>query len=171
MQKSSIHLKKIQTLLKALDISSAAAWAVPALLKTLAVISDATVRRSAVDREDLKPYWKLERGTHSSSWSTNLSFTSFLKILLSREKRLPGEQFLVVVLSPKFWYSGDQTCDLLKIWKTRFLQIHFEDLTRITTKIQSELKVGCDFFIQPGSYINIMQIMQILCRDTLEEIF
>ena len=41
---------------KALDISSATAGVAPGLLKPLAILSDTTVRRSAVDREDLKPY-------------------------------------------------------------------------------------------------------------------
>ena len=50
-----------QTLLKALDISSATAQVAPDLLKALAILSDTTVRRSAVDREDLKPYWKSEK--------------------------------------------------------------------------------------------------------------
>ena len=31
------------------------------MLKALAILSDTTVRRSAVDREDLKPYWKSEK--------------------------------------------------------------------------------------------------------------
>ena len=30
----------------------------PDLLKALAILSDLTIRRSAVDPEDLKPYWK-----------------------------------------------------------------------------------------------------------------
>ena len=34
----------------------------PDLLKALVILSDTTVRRSAVDREDLKPYWKSEKG-------------------------------------------------------------------------------------------------------------
>ena len=38
-----------QTLSKALDISSVTAWVAPDLLKALAILSDATVRRSAVD--------------------------------------------------------------------------------------------------------------------------
>ena len=42
-------------------ISSAAARVAPDLLKALAILSDTTVRRSAVDQEDLKPYWKLEK--------------------------------------------------------------------------------------------------------------
>ena len=51
-----------QTLSKALDISSTTAWVAPDLLKALAILSDTTVRRSAVDQEDLKPYWKSEKG-------------------------------------------------------------------------------------------------------------
>ena len=43
-------------------MSSATARVAPDLLKTLAILSDTTVRRSAVDREDLKPYWKSENG-------------------------------------------------------------------------------------------------------------
>ena len=40
---------------KALNISSATARVAPDLLKALAILSDTTVRKSAVDREDLKP--------------------------------------------------------------------------------------------------------------------
>ena len=53
-----------QTLLKALDTSSAAAGAAPDLFKALAIQSDATVRRSSVDQKDLKPYWKSEKRPH-----------------------------------------------------------------------------------------------------------
>ena len=34
--------------------------------KALVILSDTTVRRSAVDREDLKPYWKSEKRPHFS---------------------------------------------------------------------------------------------------------
>ena len=51
---------------KALDISSATARVAPDLLKALAILSDTTVRRSAVDREDLKQYWKSEKRPHFS---------------------------------------------------------------------------------------------------------
>ena len=40
------------------------AWVAPDLLKALAILSDATVRRFAVDWEDLKPCWKSEKRTH-----------------------------------------------------------------------------------------------------------
>ena len=35
---------------------------VPDLLKSLAFLSNTTIRRSAIDREDLKSYWKSEKG-------------------------------------------------------------------------------------------------------------
>ena len=41
---------------KALDISNGTAQIAPDLLKALAILSDTTVRGSAVDQEDLKPY-------------------------------------------------------------------------------------------------------------------
>ena len=41
-------------------MSSATAQVAPDLFKALAILSETTVRRSAVDREDLKPYWKTE---------------------------------------------------------------------------------------------------------------
>ena len=47
-------------------MSSAIARVAPDLLKALAILSDTTVRRSAVDREDLKPYWKSEKRPHLS---------------------------------------------------------------------------------------------------------
>ena len=56
-----------QTLSKALDISSATARVAPDLLKAIAILSDTTVRRSAVDWEDLKQYWKSEKGQISLS--------------------------------------------------------------------------------------------------------
>ena len=46
-----------KTLTKALDISSATAWVAPDLLKALAILSDTTVRRSTIDREDLNPIY------------------------------------------------------------------------------------------------------------------
>ena len=51
---------------KVLDISSAIAQVAPNILKILAILSDTTVRRSAVDREDLEPYWKSEKRPHFS---------------------------------------------------------------------------------------------------------
>ena len=43
---------------RTLHISSATVQVALDLLKAIAILSDTTVRRSAVDREDLKPYCK-----------------------------------------------------------------------------------------------------------------
>ena len=67
-----------QTLSKPLDISSATARVAPDLLKVVAILSDTTVRRSAVDQKDLKPYRKSEK-KQFSRWSVMLLFTSFSK--------------------------------------------------------------------------------------------
>ena len=53
------HAKPCQT-------PSATARAGPDLLKSPAILSDTTVRRYEVDREDLKPYWKSEKRPHFS---------------------------------------------------------------------------------------------------------
>ena len=51
-------------LLKAFDRSSASSpGVVPDLLKAQEILSDTTAKRSAVDLEDLKPYWNLEKMT------------------------------------------------------------------------------------------------------------
>ena len=51
-------------------ISSATVWVVLDLLKVLAIPSDTTVRRSAVDPQNLISYWKSEKRPHFSRWST-----------------------------------------------------------------------------------------------------
>ena len=67
------------TLSKALDISSPAAGAAPYLLKTLAIVSDTTVRRSAVDQEDLKAYRKSEKKPALLQVINNLIIYKFFK--------------------------------------------------------------------------------------------
>ena len=64
---------------------------VPGLLKVLGILSDTTVRRSPVDREDLKPYWKSEKRSYFSRRSTSLSSKSSSKALLTTERRLTGQ--------------------------------------------------------------------------------
>ena len=45
-----------------MDISSATARVAPDLLKALAILSDTTVRKSAIDREDLKNHTENQKG-------------------------------------------------------------------------------------------------------------
>ena len=48
-------------------------------------------RRSAVDWEDIKPYWKSEKRSHLSLHDQqNLLFTSFSKTLQTTERGLTG---------------------------------------------------------------------------------
>ena len=65
--------------IKCLGYISATARVVPDLIKALVILSDTTVRRSAVDWEELKPYRKSEKRPHFFRWSTILLFTSFSK--------------------------------------------------------------------------------------------
>ena len=67
---------------KSLEISSATAR------EALAILSEKCVRRSAVDREDLKPYWKSDKRPYFSKWSTIVLYTSFSKTSLTTENRL-----------------------------------------------------------------------------------
>ena len=54
-----------QTLLNALDIPSAKASEAPGLLKSLAILSNASVRRSAVHREDQSNNGNQKKGHNS----------------------------------------------------------------------------------------------------------
>ena len=96
------------------NLANAAARIAPDLLKALATLSDITARRSEVDREDLKPYSKAEKWPHFYRWSAVLLLTSFSKTILTTEKRLMGQQFLAVDLSPTFLNTGatDETFQL-----------------------------------------------------------
>ena len=86
-----------QTLSTSLDISNATARVAPDLIKILTITSDTTARRSAVDWEDLKPYWKLEIRLHFSRWSTILPLPSFSKFFKRiTERRLTEQEFLAV---------------------------------------------------------------------------
>ena len=69
-------------------------------------MSDKTVRRSAVDQEDLKPSWKSEKRPRFSRGSTILLFKRFSITLLITERRLTGLQILPIVLSPIFLNIG-----------------------------------------------------------------
>ena len=93
-----------QTLSKALDVSSATAQVAPHLLKALAILSDTTVRRSPVDREDLKPYLISEK----------------------RPVDLLAVDLLAVDLFPTFLNTGipNETC---QSGETRLFQTHTEE--------------------------------------------
>ena len=72
-----------QTLVKAFNISCTTTTVVPDLSKLLAILSDMTIKRSAVDRENLNPYWKSGKCLHYSRLLIKLLFLCFWKILLT----------------------------------------------------------------------------------------
>ena len=88
---------------KSLGYINATALVAPDLLKVQANVSDTTVRRSSVDRGNLKPYWKSEKRPYFSSWLTILLFSIFSKTLLTTEgsfhvkwsKDFPGDPSIV----------------------------------------------------------------------------
>ena len=59
----------ISNSLESLGYISAIAQVAHDLLKALGILSDKTVRGSAVVWEDLKPYWISEKRSHFSGWS------------------------------------------------------------------------------------------------------
>ena len=91
MKKSSM---KTLSKSKALDTSIAKAQVAPDLLKPLAILSDTTVRRSAVDQEDLKNHTGDKKRSHFYWWSTSL-FISFLKTLLNKEDKTSKKTRLI----------------------------------------------------------------------------
>ena len=124
-----------QTLSKALDISSATAQVVPDLLKALAILSNTTVIRSAVDREDLEPYWKSENRQHFSRWPTSLLF-KFFKNFTNHRKRINRAVDFSSRPFPNILKHRNHQWDLPAIWKTRLLQTHIEEFSQVCVKVR-----------------------------------
>ena len=97
---------KLRRKTKALNISNTLTRVVPDLFHALAILSEKTVIRSTIDREDLKSYWKSEKRLYFSRWWTSPLSTSFSKTLLTTEIGPKGQQFLVVDFSPTFLNTG-----------------------------------------------------------------
>ena len=57
----------------------------PELLKSLSILSDTTVKRSAVDLEDRKPYWKSEKGQISLGDQQSYYLQIFQRLYLSQK--------------------------------------------------------------------------------------
>ena len=93
-KKKQGQISDLKFISKALDMSSATTRVAPDLLKVLTILPDTTVRRSAVDLEDLKPQWISEKRPHFSRLSTNLGYQqSFSKTLLITETRLTWQSY------------------------------------------------------------------------------
>ena len=150
-----------QTLLKALDISSATAWVTTDMLKALAILSDTLIRRSALDQEDIKPYQKSEKRSHLSRWSESYLFTSFSKTLVTVERRLIGWEGPMIRTSNNLEHKTPSDT----YWR---VQLVFIKKVQTHSSLEPPLecnqdqtiwwiKVYYDLFNHIGSYRNIMQ--------------
>ena len=117
-----------QTLSKALDISSATARVAPDLLKALAILSDTTVRRSAVDREDLNHIGSQKKG-HVSLDDQNSYYLQVFQTINHRKKTNRAVVFscrpFPNILKYKDHLRNWKTpMKLPTIWKTRLLKTY-----------------------------------------------
>ena len=76
-----------------MDISSVTARVAPDLLKAVAILSDTTVRRSAVDRKAPKPYWKSEKKARFLYLINNPIIYKFFKDFANYRKKTKGDNF------------------------------------------------------------------------------
>ena len=91
------RLFKARRLLEEIRYIKCYIWSRPRPVKVL------TIRRPAVVREDLKPYWKSEKR------SPIQLLTSLSKTFLTAKRRLIGRQFLTVDLTQTFLNTGNTT--------------------------------------------------------------
>ena len=106
-----------QTKFKASDIN-VTAWVASGALKALPVLSDTTVRRSAVEQENLKPYKKSEKRPYILKRTTTLLFASFSKDFNGRKK---SNRVILFKLGPIVLCDRYHRWVFTAISKTRFL--------------------------------------------------
>ena len=129
-----------------LDIWSATAWVAPDLLKALAIVSERTVRRSAVDWECLKLYGNLEKRPYFFKVINSPIIYKFLKDFINHRK----ETNRVVVFSsrpfPNILKYRDHGWDLPTVWKTRLFQTHWRvQLVYMNVRPHSSLEPPLDY--------------------------
>ena len=113
-----------QTLSKALDILSVIGHVAPDLLKALAILSDTSVRRSTVDREDHKTITRNQKKKATFLQVINKPVIyKFFKDFANHRKK----NNRVVIFSHRLFYNilkyMDHQGALQTIYKTRLLQI------------------------------------------------
>ena len=130
-----------QTLLKALNISSAAAW--------VAILSDTTVRRSAVDWEDIKPYRKSQK---RKSQKTSRTLLQQLLACLNLTLNLNQKNYSVGTNKKVISMNYDSSTSSWKPWRWRrlglilkmrdiYINSNLNPLTKFTSRSRStELK-------------------------------
>ena len=102
-----------QNLPIALYISCATAPVALEMSEALLILSDATTKRFTVKAEDLKPYWKSEKMSHFSKWSTKLLFTKFYPTFLNT--RTTNETLQQSVKQDSFKYISEKSANMYQI--------------------------------------------------------
>ena len=99
-----------------MDISSVTTGVAPDLLESLAILSETTVRKSAVNWEDLKSYWKSENKPHFLG-DQQACYKFFKDFTKHRKKTNKAVVFSHAPFSNilKYW---DYRRNLPTIWKT-----------------------------------------------------
>ena len=75
------------------------------ILKAIAVLSNTTVRRSAINQKDLKPYWKPQK-RHTSLGDQQAFIYKFLKDFTNHRKNTNRAVVFAMYLSPTFLNTG-----------------------------------------------------------------
>ena len=94
-------------------MSSATAPTAPTLLMAQTILSETTVRRSAVDRDNLKPYCKSEKNPQDNY--------KFFKDFTYHRKKINRAVVFSCRPFPNILKYRDHHSDLSTIWKTMFL--------------------------------------------------
>ena len=111
------------TLLKALDISRATVRVSNVRSSDLLIRSVITVRMSAVEREERKPYWKSDKREDFSKCEIRWSLIIDSKTLLTIGRRLIGRYLEGSHRSPEFLNTG-HTDDLFQEFGKHDCRIH-----------------------------------------------
>ena len=109
---------------------------VPDISKTLVILSDTIVRRSAVDWEDLKPYFKLEKKSTFFVAINKPIIYKFSKVLLTIVMRLTERQILGGDFFPTFLNTGTTEENFQESKKQDSLKHILKSLTRYVWKFR-----------------------------------
>ena len=138
----------------------------PRPVKAQATLSDTTVWRSVVDRENLKTTLEITKYHISLGYQQSFYLQFFRR--LYTERWLTGQQFWAVDLSPTFLNTGttDETSNNLKN-KTQYIW-NFKSwrFFRTTTGIQSRLDAFDELRFTMTS-LSILGVTEILCSFRL----
>ena len=150
-------------------MTSTTARVAPDLSKALPITSDITVRRSPVDREDLKPYWKSEKKTTFLKDINKPIIYKFFKGFTNHRKKTNREVVFSCRLFQTFLNTGSTDETFQQSGKQDSFR-HILKSSLVYIKVQThnslEIKTGRYYlFNHLGSYRNYMQFQLSSTRE------